>query len=254
MAYLSNLDPFLEAVRTGKYAGKTCYDYSAHGINPDVDTAAPEDVWGQGGTFVPPTTARLHNIVSTDINDDGAPVGTGARTITIYGITVAGLVSETVTMNGTTNVATANSYYDIYLMENATVGSGGTNAGVITATAQTDATVTNAILIGQHNSSMRAIRYIPTGFTGYLFDWNTSFYQSTAGYTAEVGIFMKYSGGVWICHGVNTLVAQGNSAVARTFKPPMVIPAENWVKLMALTVSNNNTVVSGEFNLLIVAD
>lgn len=253
MAYLNNNDPFLEAVRTGKYAGKTCYDYSAVGKNGDVDTGGYEDLW-YAGQFTPPTAPRIHDIVSTDINDDGSPAGTGARTIQIYGVTASGLESENIIMNGTTNVATTKTYYDIYDMVVWTAGSGNTNAGVITATAQTDGTVTCGIAIGDGNAALRAIRYIPTGYTGYLFDWNASMYQNTTGYTAEVCLKTKFSSGVWIEKAEHILVALGSSNERDEFKMPLVIPAESHVKIEVATVSNNNTVVQGGFSLLLVAD
>lgn len=65
-------------------------DYSAFGINQDIDIlTAPEDVWLNGGVFVPPTTYRIHNIASASANDTSA--GTGAKTIKIFGVVSTGL-------------------------------------------------------------------------------------------------------------------------------------------------------------------
>lgn len=51
------------------------------GRNPDIDTATdPEDVWDVGGLWVPPTVARTHDIVSTDVDDDGTLVSSGTAT------------------------------------------------------------------------------------------------------------------------------------------------------------------------------
>ncbi len=48
------------------------------GRNPDIDTATdPEDVWNAGGLWVPPTAARIHNIVSTSASDVGLLVSSG---------------------------------------------------------------------------------------------------------------------------------------------------------------------------------
>lgn len=260
MAYLNNLNPFIEAIRTGKYAGKTCYDYSAFGRNSDVDTGAAEDVWNTGGVFTAPTTARIHDIVSTNINDDGSPAGTGARTITVYGVTSNGLESETVTMNGTTNVATSKSYYDIYRMVVATAGSGLTNAGTITATAQTDATVTCSISVGAYQSSMKAIRFIPSGYTGFVFDWYSLMYSATVGATANVALFTKYSGGVWIGESTHSLVAQGNTLTpgnnleTNNFVVPFEVAAENWIKVSATSVDTNNTIIESRLSILLVQD
>lgn len=51
------------------------------GENPDITSAAGfEDIWDGGGTYVPPTQARLHNIISSDINDVGTVVSSGTST------------------------------------------------------------------------------------------------------------------------------------------------------------------------------
>lgn len=254
MAYLNKLDPFLEAVRTGKYAGKACYDFTCVGRNPDVDTGASEDVWSYGGLFTAPTTARVHNVSSSDVNDDGSPAGTGARTVQIFGVTSAGLESEIVTMDGTTTVATTKSYYDIYKMIVYTAGSGGTNAGTISARAQTDGTVTASISINGYNTSFKAIRFVPAGYSAYIFGWNASMSQPTTGYTAEVALYTKFSSGVWIGQGIHTLVSLGTSSEHDLFNPPLVVPAESWIKLTAVSVSNNNTIVEGQINILLVED
>ena len=83
------------------------------GNNGDVDKDVVEDIWDGGETWVAPTTARLHLIASTVVTDTSA--GAGARTVQIYGLDSAGaLQNETVTMNGTTNVTTTNSYIMIH--------------------------------------------------------------------------------------------------------------------------------------------
>jgi len=51
------------------------------GHNPVVNTTStPEDVWDGGGLYVPPTAARVHNVVSTSTEDAGTLVSTGTIT------------------------------------------------------------------------------------------------------------------------------------------------------------------------------
>lgn len=102
---------------------------NSRGINADVD-AGTEDVVGAGGTMNIPAAAAATNIISTDAND--AAAGTGARTVKVYGLD-ANLkrISETVTLNGTTQVLLTNSYFRINLIEVLTAGSGGVNAGAL---------------------------------------------------------------------------------------------------------------------------
>lgn len=139
-----------------------CRTVNKFGEAPDCDSGVPTDIWdaADGATstavWVAPTQARIHNIASSSASDDGSPVGTGMRTIRIYGLTDwdTAEVSEDVTLNGTTNVATSNSYVIIHRMEGLTFGTGKTNAGIITATAQTDATITAAIQVGMGQTLM----------------------------------------------------------------------------------------------------
>lgn len=254
MAYLNSKDVFLEAVRTGTYFGKACVDYSIYGLNLDVDTGGAEDVWLQGGLFVPPTTNRIHDIVSTDANDDGSPADTGARSVKVYGVTASGLETETIVMNGITNVATTKSYYDIYKMEVVTAGSSNANEGTITATAQTDGTVTNSILTTSYNASARCAVFIPTGYTGYLFSIESSMQQATATSFADLWLLQKYSGGVWTGRQVMTLNNSGNSLESHTFKLPYVLAADNWYKIQVASVTNNNTVIQSSMQILLVQD
>lgn len=102
----------------------------------DVDTAdTPMDVRGYSGkgAMTWPSSAAVATIVSTSAND--AAAGTGARTVTVYGVDSSyDEISETVNMNGTSNVNTVNSYLHIDRLRVITVGSGGVNEGEITAT------------------------------------------------------------------------------------------------------------------------
>lgn len=140
MSYLRNVD-FLLEVAKGNVPKHS--DYSVTGFNSDIDSGTtPETICGGGGVFTPPTTYRIHDIVSTSANDTAA--GTGLRTVRIYGVTSSGFETEDKTMNGLTNVPTTKSYIDIYDIVPLTFGSGGTNAGVITATAAAPGTVTTS--------------------------------------------------------------------------------------------------------------
>jgi hypothetical protein len=81
------------------------------------------------------TTAAQLEVLSSDANDDGAPAGTGARTlrITYYDGNCLGPFTTDVVMNGTAAVATtATNIRFVEGMHVLTVGSNGTNVGTIT--------------------------------------------------------------------------------------------------------------------------
>lgn len=137
------------------------------GVSINCDNGIATDIWdgadGVTGSAVwaPPTQARIHNLASTSAADTSA--GTGMRTCQVYGLKTWALAetSEIVTLNGTSNVPTTQSYVAIHRIKGLTYGSGGTNAGIITATAVTDATVTAAIRVGKGQTLM-AIYAIPS--------------------------------------------------------------------------------------------
>lgn len=170
MTYLLNKDPGLE-VALGNISGYG--KVNKFGCALDCDNAVPTDIWdgADGATstdvWVAPTQARLHDLASTNAND--AAAGTGARTCEVYGLQDwdSAETSETVTLNGVSNVATANSYVIIHRIKCLTFGSGETNAGILTATAQTDGTVTAAVQAGKGQTLM-AIYGVPSTQTVHL--------------------------------------------------------------------------------------
>lgn len=150
-----------------------------HGHNSDVDSGAAEDIWGAGGQLVPLPSAETMNIVSTSTNDDGSPVGTGARTVEVTGLNGShALTTETVTMNGTTNVLTANSYLYIRSLRVLTAGSTNSNVGMITVKASTAATIQSSIHAAQ-GMSHGSQYVVPASTTAYIA--GTQLWGSTSG-------------------------------------------------------------------------
>ncbi len=225
------------------------------GLNTDVDAGTtPEDVWDLGGTFVSPTVARRHNVVSTSINDTSA--GTGAKTIFIRGINEAyAAVSETITMNGTSNVATTNTYFHIHLMQVLTGGSVGNNVGIITATAQTDGTVTCQIS-ATLNQSCSSIYMVPVNYKGCLIKARARMANATANSEVTVGLYNKPFGGVFQLKTQIGLNNAGSSSVVLdyTASAPFILQAKSLTKLTCTSASNNNTNIQGEYDLILVAD
>ena len=116
------------------------------------------------------TTNAQRSFVSSSANDTSA--GTGARTLllTYYDQNMAGPFTETITMNGVSNVNTVSS--TICFVESivvATTGSGLTNAGTITmkaAAAGGGATITT--LSAGDNRTLWAQHYVGVGLTCYI--------------------------------------------------------------------------------------
>lgn len=220
----------------------------------DADSGVATDIWdGADGVtstdiWAAPTNARTHNIRSGSANDTAA--GSGLRTLQISGLTswTADEVSETVTMNGVGNVATANQYVIIHRMKGLTWGATGSNEGIILAEAQTDLTITAAIQIG-NNQTLMAIYGVPS--TKVL--KQTGLYLSILGSavaSADISVYVNETPDV---------SPSGGFLVKDTFK---IDPADSWranydpaipyagpalIKLQALATANN-TQITGSFN------
>jgi len=243
MAYLKTQNFALEVAKGNvpKHSPITKF-----GLNDDVDTAStPEDLWGVSGVYVQPTTARVHNFVSTSASD--------TMTIFIRGINGSyGIQTETITMNGTTNVPTANSYVHIHLIQNTGAAN---NVGVITATAVTDATVTINMAIGA-NQSVSSIYMVPLGYKAYVMEFRARMGNATANSNATVQLLNKPFGGVFQLKTQIGLNNAGTSFVSLDYSnsAPFILQAKSLTKISCTSVSNNNTTIEGEYDLILVQD
>lgn len=162
----SAVQDFLLEVAKGNVAGH--YPVNKFGRNTEIDSAVLADIWDGGYTadesllWVAPTEARVHQLASSSASDDGDPVGVGARTVKVWYLPDWDTkeATVTVTLNGTTDVALP-SCVIINRMKVMTKGATNINVGVITATADTDGTVTAQINVGQ-GETQSTIMGVPT--------------------------------------------------------------------------------------------
>ena len=231
------------------------------GRSTNVDSGVDTDIWDRANsgddqdTWTAPTTARTHDIASTSANDDGNPAGTGARTLQVYGLASwdTDEVSEVITMNGTTPVTTANAYVIIHRMRVLTKGAAGPNVGVITATAQTDATVTAQINASDGQTQM-AIYGVPSTKTAYMSQYYCSAIKAAASLSVEAVLLVNPEPdaelSTFLVKHTTGATTEGSNYYAHLFKPHMKISGPAIIKIQGNS-SSNDTDVSAGFDLIL---
>jgi len=243
MTYIGTTDFALQVAR-GQVSGIT--SVNKFGASPDGIQTTLTDIWSRADAAVTqqiwlaPTAARVHAIVSTSTNDDGSPVGTGARTIRVYGLTAwnATEVNEDITMDGTTPVNTANSYVIIHRMKVLTCGTAGPNVGIITATAATDATVTAEIDVGDGQTEM-AIYGVPSIKKALMHRWacqvnKTAAAAATVNFTVRVNENPQTQTTGFLRKNDMSLQSTGSSAHEKVFNIPPVYAGPCIIKIQGI--------------------
>lgn len=237
------------------------------GRNIEIDDGVTADIWdgghtvGSGGVsliWVAPTQARIHNIVSSSASDDGAPVGVGARTIRVYGLTSwdTAEVYEDIIMNGTTIVPTTNSYVIIHRMEVLTKGATSSNVGIIKATAQTDNTITAQVRVGQGQTQMAiyGVPSIQTAYIGLLYAYGNRA-GGVAAAAVDVNLSVNPEPDVELLNFITKqtfgLQTTGTSGLPFPYLLPKKIDSPAIIK-MSVTSGANNIDVSAGFDLILV--
>lgn len=153
---------YLNAYRmaAGRNPGMSWVEFVAR--NPDVDTATvPETMSPVGGLLTFRTAAAVVEVVSSSTDDDSA--GTGARTIRIDGLDANwDMISEIVTLDGTTPVVTVGEFIRINAVEVTTAGTGRTNAGNITLRDASAGATRSYIAVGRGRAEVGMVS-VPRG-------------------------------------------------------------------------------------------
>jgi hypothetical protein len=130
--------------------------------------AAEEIVWTAGNGYTYLSAAETLQVSSSDVDDDGDPAGTGARTVTIEGLDANwALVSDTITMNGTTSVETTVEFLRVFRAYVVTAGSSETNEGLISIKDNADTVVMAQIVAGRGQTQM-AIWTVPANNNSFI--------------------------------------------------------------------------------------
>jgi hypothetical protein len=235
------------------------------GRSTNVDSGVATDVWDRATSacaeaiWTAPTQARVHNIASLSASDDGSPVGSGARTVQIFGLLDwdTAEVSETLTLNGTNNVASASAYVIIHRMKILTSGSLGPNASPIKATAVTDGTVTAQINSGAGQTQM-AIYGIPSTQTAYMTGFYGSVLRASLGVNEQhVDMSLLYNpepgdnANTYLVKHTTGAGTRAQSPFRHPYNPYKTFAGPGILKLQAIGSANDLDVSAG-FDLVLV--
>lgn len=176
-------EPFELQVARGQILGHATANVFGYGTTP-ATAGLFRTVWENMSTtdYAFPGSALTMQLVST--------VGTDTASITITGLDASyNLISETLVLNGTTNVPTTKQYFRVNNI-NVSAGSASNPSGVITLVnggvtyAQINTITVNGIL-GSVGTSQMAVYTVPAGYTLYMsrFTAYSSFNGNTTNYT-----------------------------------------------------------------------
>lgn len=218
------------------------------GYNGSVNTTE-QPVWAESSvSYAYPAAAATVTISSDNAADTSA--GTGARTVYIEGLSSTwATTSETLTLNGTTAVTSANSYIRINRAYVVTVGSGGVNTGIVyigtgSVTAGKPAVVLASLVAGR-GQTLQAIYTVPLGYTAYV----VMLIVSASG-NANARFYQRQFGGSFRVASDN-FVGSGSPFVIYHYEYAGY-PAKTDLEIRAASLTGT-VGVSAEFEMILVA-
>lgn len=181
---------------------------------------------------------------TSSTNTTAGVAGTGAKSVRIWGVDANGFsTNEIVRLQGTTNVATKKQYAVINAMEVESVGSGGSNAGLITATATSGSTVSCGI-VANANISKYAVWGNGTGGTRSITSLNITCANSGSDDTT-IDFIIRKSTGAKITMFSATVADNGTYSNATPL--PKIKPGETLI--LKATAAGGTSNVAAYINL-----
>ncbi len=229
--------------------------FNQFGRNPQIDTAAAEDVWNGGGVYTgqPTGAAETMEILSSSVNDIAA--GSGALTVQIsHLLDATGAESDpiTVTMNGTTPVSLgAVTYYRSTKVKVLTAGATGSNEGTLTLRhTTTTANIFSVMPIGANETTILAYT-VPLGKTLLISAGSIQMARASgAAGSAQISFRARPDGEVY--HTILSPEITNSSGYTINGKNYLVFAAQTDIKLRVDDVSDNLTIVTGNIRGLLI--
>lgn len=224
-----------------------------------------EDIWSGGGTYGFFPTSAVSIDIKSDNAEDGAGGSTGALTCVIFGLDANWdeQTSETITLNGTAEVAIAGTWRRIFRLVVLTAGSVETNVGNITvqnvgaAGGLADNTI-GIYVEANDGQTQQCIYTIPNGKSGYFVKGYVGMADDDKnGETAGFKWKARPNNGVtgaWAVKGQVSLVSIGSGHWQYEYGIPAgPLPEKTDIKIECYEATAEMGVVGG-FDILLVDD
>jgi len=208
-------------------------------------------VWDQAAAYNYIAAATVLKVSSADANDTAA--GTGAQTVTIYGLDGNyAEVNETVTLSGTTDVSTTQTFLRVFRIVVNTAGSGGVNAGIIyvytgadTAGVPDDLTKVYAQVTASENQTLMAVYTVPANKKALF---RSLFIAGEASQIVTIRVVARPLGGAF-----NTkdkfLIEAGNTAIQHPY--PVAFDEKVDIEVRG-HVSASTTAIAAAFDIILI--
>ena len=214
------------------------------GANFDVDTGSdPETVWTGGGLYPWSAfdTAGVLVVTSSSSQDDVG--GTGATEILVEGLNENyELVTETFTMDGTSNVTGTQTFKRVFRAFVTKGGTNGENVGTITISR---GGTTVAQIDADRGQTLMTVYTIPAGYNGYLLSMD-----ATINALRDMQLFFKQRpvGGVFrIAH-----MAEIRGFYRYDFKVPIKFTEKTDIDVVVDDVNISNSRITANFDLILI--
>jgi len=235
--YQVTIRDYGQAVVDGEMTGVTAL--SMYGYNTAVG-ATWEDVWSDTGVIPQLAAQELHKIKSDDADDDGAPVGNGARTVKVYCVDGAwAQQTETITMNGVAAVTMTQNCLHAWKMEVITVGTSFANEGTITLYKNDGAT--KMLVMMPYDNESAAARY-PVA-SGENLKIHTIHGSEVAADASKIAVFVQASPTSPYLLAYQR-VLKSDSGVVR-LESPIEVPAQGIVSIRSQSLGGAGAVSAG---------
>jgi hypothetical protein len=215
------------------------------GRNPSVSGSC--DIWDFGSNYIFPTAATTTQIVG---GASDLPSSDGVHTVQVEGLDVNGAaITEVATLNGTTPVILANSYYRVNRAFVLSTGGDTENAANIDISHSGSATL--ARISAGEGQTLQAIYTMPQSATGSLLRWGISGNKVAINqdFAASIRLQSRKPGASWRTQDSLELV--NGTYISKEFahEQAMRLDPMNDVRIRVVAVSTSAVALSGGFDV-----